>query len=56
MPYLQNVVCARELARIVRDVWAVPVTIAIIDGIIHVGLTDEQLEDFGKNGKAMLEC
>jgi pseudouridine-5'-phosphate glycosidase len=56
MPYPQNVECARELESIVRAAGAVPATIAVLDGVIHVGLTDEQLEMFGKNGRSMLKC
>jgi pseudouridine-5'-phosphate glycosidase len=34
---------AREVEEIVRAHGAVPATIAILDGIVHIGLTDEQL-------------
>ena len=49
MPYPQNVKMAREVEQIVRDNGAVPATIAIIDGKIKIGLTDEELEIFGKS-------
>ncbi|MEK4403183.1 pseudouridine-5'-phosphate glycosidase [Sporosarcina sp. FSL K6-6792] len=49
MPYPQNVKMAREVEQIVRDNGAVPATIAIIDGKIKIGLTDEELELFGKS-------
>jgi pseudouridylate synthase len=49
MPYPQNVQMAREVEQIVRDNGAVPATIAIIDGKIKIGLTDEELELFGKS-------
>ncbi|OCA84106.1 pseudouridine-5-phosphate glycosidase [Bacillus sp. FJAT-27225] len=49
MPYPQNVQTAREVEQIVRDNGAVPATIAIIDGKIKVGLSDEELEMFGKS-------
>lgn len=48
MPYPQNVETARETERILRENGAVPATIAIIKGRIKVGLTDEELEYFGK--------
>lgn len=44
MPYPQNVEMAKEVEQIVRDNGAVPATIAIIDGKIKIGLTDEELE------------
>ncbi|SOC39512.1 pseudouridine-5'-phosphate glycosidase [Salinicoccus kekensis] len=44
MPYPQNVEMAKEVEQIVRDNGAVPATIAIIDGMIKIGLTDEELE------------
>ncbi|RHW34749.1 pseudouridine-5'-phosphate glycosidase [Lysinibacillus yapensis] len=47
MPYPQNVQTAREVEQIIRDKGAVPATIAIIDGQIKIGLTDEELEMFG---------
>lgn len=47
MPYPQNVQTAREVEQIIRDKGAVPATIAIIDGKIKIGLTDEELEMFG---------
>ncbi|RHW41468.1 pseudouridine-5'-phosphate glycosidase [Neobacillus notoginsengisoli] len=49
MPYPQNVQMAREVEQIVRDNGAVPATIAIIDGKIKIGLTEEELELFGKS-------
>ncbi|RBP95409.1 pseudouridine-5'-phosphate glycosidase [Cytobacillus firmus] len=49
MPYPQNVQMAREVEQIVRDNGAVPATIAIIDGKIKIGLTDDELELFGKS-------
>lgn len=49
MPYPQNVKMAREVEQIVRDNGAVPATIAIIDGKIKIGLTDDELELFGKS-------
>lgn len=49
MPYPQNVQTAREVEQIVRDNGAVPATIAILDGKIKIGLSDEELEMFGKS-------
>ena len=47
MPYPQNVQTAREVEQIIRDNGAVPATIALIDGQIKIGLSDEELEMFG---------
>ncbi len=44
MPYPQNVETAKLLEKTVRENGAVPATIAILDGIIRVGLTDDDLE------------
>ncbi|MBS3679060.1 pseudouridine-5'-phosphate glycosidase [Ornithinibacillus massiliensis] len=49
MPYPQNVQTAREVEQIIRDNGAVPATIALIDGKIKIGLTDEELEQFGNS-------
>ncbi|QOY95462.1 pseudouridine-5'-phosphate glycosidase [Massilia sp. UMI-21] len=53
MPYPQNVRTAREVEQIIRDAGAVPATIAIIDGKICVGLSDQQLELLGSSPDAM---
>jgi pseudouridine-5'-phosphate glycosidase len=45
LPRPQNLEVAREVEDIVRDHGAVPATIAILDGIVHVGLTDSQLKE-----------
>jgi pseudouridylate synthase len=44
LPRPQNLALARDMERIVRENGATPVTIAILDGIIHVGLNDAELE------------
>jgi pseudouridine-5'-phosphate glycosidase len=49
MPYPQNVATAREVEAIIRTEGAIPATIGIIGGRIKVGLTDAELESFGKN-------
>ncbi|MCT4595350.1 MAG: pseudouridine-5'-phosphate glycosidase [Anaeromicrobium sp.] len=48
MPYPQNVETAKKVEGIVRDNGAVPATIAILNGRLKVGLTDEDLEYLGK--------
>jgi pseudouridylate synthase len=44
MPYPQNVQTAKEVEEIIRKNGAVPATIAIINGKIKIGLSDEELE------------
>ncbi len=44
MPYPQNVEMARGVEQIVRDGGAVPATIAILDGRLHIGLGADELE------------
>ena len=48
MPYPQNVEMAKECQRIIHEQGAVPATIAIMDGKIKVGLSDEDLETMAK--------
>jgi len=44
MPYPENISFAKQAEEIVLDGGAVPATIAIIDGNIHVGLTEDELK------------
>jgi pseudouridine-5'-phosphate glycosidase len=44
MPYPQNVETARAVEAIVREAGAEPATIAIRDGAIRIGLTDDEIE------------
>lgn len=44
LPRPQNLQVAREVESIVRQHGAVPATIAVIDGIAHIGLSDAELE------------
>lgn len=43
LPRPSNLDVAREVEEIVRKRGAVPATIALLDGVVHVGLTDDQL-------------
>lgn len=45
LPRPSNLTVAREVEEIVRSRGAVPATIAVLDGVVHVGLTDDQLVD-----------
>lgn len=47
MPYPQNIETARLLENTIRENGAVPATIAIISGMIRIGLNDQDLEFMG---------
>ncbi len=48
MPYPQNVETARAVEAEIRARGVVPATIAVMDGQLHVGLTDTALETLGR--------
>lgn len=50
MPYPKNVETALTVEKTVRDNGAVPATIAIIQGVITVGCSKEEIEHLGKAG------
>ena len=47
MPYPTNIETARTVENIVRENDTVPATVGIIDGVVHVGLSDDELEFMG---------
>lgn len=48
MPYPKNIKTALEVEKIIRDMGAIPATIAILDGKIKVGLSTEEIKYLGK--------
>lgn len=48
MPWPDNRAMARRVEEVLREGGAVPATIAVIEGRLHVGLTGEQLERLAK--------
>ncbi|MEF3692984.1 MAG: pseudouridine-5'-phosphate glycosidase [Acholeplasmataceae bacterium] len=44
MPYPENVKMAKKVESIIRNEGAIPATIAIIHGVIKIGLTDDEIE------------
>ncbi len=50
MPYPQNVHTAMQVEKIIRDHGAVPCTVGIIDGVGIVGMSPEEIEQFGSRG------
>lgn len=53
MPYPQNVATALEVEAEVRKHGAVPATIAIINGRLKAGLTQEEIEVLGTTGRSV---
>jgi pseudouridine-5'-phosphate glycosidase len=51
MDYPQNRDTALAVEQIVRDNGAVPATIAIINGVIKIGLTSDEIEMLSKEGR-----
>jgi len=49
MPYPQNVQTAREVEALIRALGAEPATIALMDGRIRIGLSDDELELLGRS-------
>ena len=48
MPYPKNVETALQVEEVIRNHGVVPATIGIIDGVAVVGMTPEEIEQFGK--------
>lgn len=48
MPYPQNVETARRVEQDIRENNAVPATIAVIDGTLHIGLEAADLDELGQ--------
>ena len=56
MPYPRNVETARAVERVVRENGGVPATIAILNGVVHVGLEEAQMELLGRPGTPVQKC
>lgn len=56
MPYPQNVETALECERIMRENGAVPATCAIIGGKLCAGLTPEQIDYLGREGRKVAKA
>ncbi len=50
MPYPRNAETALEVERQIREQGAIPATIAILDGRLKVGLSEEQIRHLGQQG------
>ncbi len=56
MPYPQNKETALHVEQIVRDYGAVPATIALIDGKLKVGLTENEIDYLAKSGSKIIKA
>ncbi len=55
MPYPKNVECALAVEAKIREGGAVPATIGIIEGEAVIGMSEEEIEEFGKR-KGIIKC
>jgi len=55
MPYPENLECAKACESAIRENGATPATVAVLDGRIKIGLSDEQLEYFAV-AKNVMKC
>jgi pseudouridine-5'-phosphate glycosidase len=55
LPRPDNLRVAREIEASVRDAGAVPATVAVLGGVVHVGLDDEALEHLA-NADDVAKC
>jgi pseudouridine-5'-phosphate glycosidase len=53
MPYPGNIEMARSVEAIIRDGGAVPATIAVLNGTLHVGLEEDELEQLAQAKNVM---
>jgi pseudouridine-5'-phosphate glycosidase len=53
MPYPENIKCALSCEAVIREVGAIPATIAILDGRIKIGLTGDELESLASSNDVM---
>ena len=55
MPYPENVKTALECEKIVRENGSVPATIAILNGKLKIGLSNEEIDFLGKQGHKIVK-
>ena len=56
MPYPQNVETALQVEQAIRNHGAVPATIALIHGVLTVGIQKDQIEYLGHTGTAIIKA
>ena len=55
MPYPKNVECALAVEKAIEEEGVVAATIGIIDGVAVIGMSPEEIEEFGKR-KGIVKC
>ncbi len=55
MPYPKNVECALKVEEAIESEGAIPATIGIIDGVAIIGMSHQEIEEFGKR-KGIKKC
>lgn len=56
MPWPQNAETAKKVEQIIRDNGAIPATIAIINGRLKAGLSNNQIDTLAKAGLSVTKC
>jgi len=56
MPYPQNVETALQVETIVRENGAIPATIAVLGGRLKAGLTEDEIDYLGREGKRVTKA
>ncbi|MEL7220341.1 MAG: pseudouridine-5'-phosphate glycosidase [Bacteroidota bacterium] len=56
MPYPENVQTALEVEQIIRDAGAIPATIAVMDGQLKAGLSQDEIEQLGQQGLSVTKA
>ncbi|KAH3756877.1 pseudouridine-metabolizing bifunctional protein C1861.05 [Pelomyxa schiedti] len=53
MPFPQNLETAIAVENVVREYGAIPATIAVLDGVVHIGLSVSELESLARKGSSV---
>jgi len=56
MPYPSNLATAQQVEDLIREQGAVPATIAVLHGRVHVGLSQEAMEEIAQTGEKCVKC
>jgi pseudouridine-5'-phosphate glycosidase len=56
LPYPHNLTTAQSMERAVREAGAIPATIAILSGQVHIGLSSDQLEMLAQAAGKVRKC
>jgi len=56
MPYPRNVETATAVEAVIRDGGATPATIAILDGQLKAGLSQDEIQHLGERGTEVVKC